>query len=85
MKQHFSILIRRWWTRPLNMRRLTLGGEFERQFQEMKSDQDLDKFFKYTRMDFEQFDQLLKLLAPALKKKTPRALIPEHQLIITLR
>lgn len=57
---------RRWWVRPILSRRKEFG-DYENLLQEMRlSDQDM--FFNYTRMDIQQFDQLLELVGPALKK-----------------
>lgn len=57
----------RWWIRPILTRRKEFS-DYENLVQETRlSDQDM--FFNYTRMDVQQFDQLLELVGPALKKK----------------
>ncbi|KAJ8910068.1 hypothetical protein NQ315_004961 [Exocentrus adspersus] len=76
-------LTRRWWTRPLNLRRKS-HGDYEHLFQELKEDASM--FFHYTRMDLATFYNLLNLVGPHLKKNSIRAYFPpEFRLAITLR
>ncbi|KYN21997.1 hypothetical protein ALC57_05621 [Trachymyrmex cornetzi] len=69
---------RRWWVRPINQRR-SQYGDFSTLFSELK--EDLDLFFRYTRMDVPTFYELLRLVEPYLRKKQ----YPEQRLAITLR
>jgi hypothetical protein len=73
---------RRWWVRPINRNRLTLGDR-DNLFQELKDDATM--FFRYTRMDVPTFSELLNMVQPYLIKSHPRALSPESRLAITLR
>lgn len=76
-------LNRRWWTRPINLRR-SRQGDYLHLFQELKEDPSM--FFNYTRMDLSSFYILLDLVSPYLKKNSLRAsLPPELRLAITLR
>lgn len=67
---------------PINQKRIQ-AGDYNNLFQEIKNDSDL--FYRYTRMTLVHFQQLLKMTKPYLTKKSPRALIPELRLLITLR
>ncbi|XP_011884125.1 PREDICTED: putative nuclease HARBI1 [Vollenhovia emeryi] len=74
---------RRWWVRPINTRR-KVYGDFATLFSELKEDVDL--FFRYTRMDVSTFYELLRLVSPYLQKRSMRPSIsPEQRLAITLR
>jgi len=73
---------REYWVRPINMRRPE-QGDFHHLLQEMKNDPYM--FFRYTRMSVCVFNQLLEMMKPFLTKKSPRALLPEQRLALTLR
>lgn len=74
---------RRWWVRPINVRRGEYG-DFVTLFTELKEDADL--FFRYTRMDVDTFYELLEMVRPYLQKTSNRKPIcPEQRLAITLR
>lgn len=74
---------RRWWVRPINLRREDYG-DFATLFMELKADADL--FFRYTRMDVDTFYELLQIVQPFLQKISLRKPIcPEQRLAITLR
>lgn len=73
---------RKFYVRPINMRRSD-QGDFYHLFQEMKDD--LEMFFRYTRMSLCIFDQLCTMMKPFLTKKSHRALQPEQRLALTLR
>jgi len=68
---------RRWWCRPINTLRFN-QGDFDHLFQE------LPMFFKYTRMNENNFNLLLSKVGH-LEKSNWRALPLEQCLIITLR
>ncbi|KAJ4441731.1 hypothetical protein ANN_11589 [Periplaneta americana] len=75
---------KRWRIHPLNQRRIQ-QGEFYNLLEEMRVD-DPQQFVKYIRMNPIQFDTLLNLVAPFLRKKSNRASLPEAlRLSITLR
>ena len=81
-----NLYYRRWWVRPLNLRMQDeTGGEYENVFQQLKSQQDDYKFFKYTRMTFHQWEVLLNLVTPSLIKRHKRGFSPERDLVITIR
>ncbi|XP_024881196.1 protein ANTAGONIST OF LIKE HETEROCHROMATIN PROTEIN 1-like [Temnothorax curvispinosus] len=64
------------------MRRIQLG-DYNNLFQEIKNDPQL--FYRYTRMTLVHFQKLVQMTKPYLTKKSPRALVPELRLLITLR
>ncbi|CAL1687647.1 unnamed protein product [Lasius platythorax] len=59
------------------------SGDYDNLFQEIKNDPEL--FYRYTRMTLLNFQQLVQITKPYLTKKSPRALVPELRLLITLR
>ena len=61
------------------------GGEYENVYLQLKEQQDDYKFFKYTRMTFNQWTVLLNLVTPLLKKRHKRGFSPERDLVITIR
>lgn len=73
---------RRLWCRPINGLRFD-QGDFAHLFQDLKEDSDM--FFRYTRMNEDTFNLLLRKLRIHLQKSNWRALPPEQRLIITLR
>lgn len=73
---------RRWWVREINRNR-NRQGDFNHLFQELKDD--VDMFFRYTKMSVDAFYLLLELLKPYLRKNNWRALCPEQRLSLTLR
>lgn len=73
---------RRFWVRPINQNRLQ-QGDYAALFQELK--EDVDMFFKYTRMTVDCFYTLLEMVRPQLEKSNWRALPAELRLSVTLR
>ena len=65
---------RRWWVHPLNQRKIQ-QGDFHNLLWEMR-DEDPEQFFYYMRMNPTQFDILLDMVTPFLKKKSNRASLP---------
>ncbi|XP_046383400.1 protein ALP1-like [Ischnura elegans] len=75
---------RRWWVRPINQDREQRGA-YSNIFAAMRT-MDEEEFFKYTRMSRRQFDTLVKLLTPLLKKRSQRkALSVGQRLAMTLK
>ncbi|KAL1488582.1 hypothetical protein ABEB36_015045 [Hypothenemus hampei] len=75
---------RRYKVKPINRQR-KLYGQYEKLFKNMKEN-DPEQFFKYTRLSSEQFDFLLALIDPHIKKnKSKNPLSPSHRLSITLQ
>ncbi|KYQ49258.1 hypothetical protein ALC60_11670 [Trachymyrmex zeteki] len=81
-RKSFRWFNRKYWMRPINMRRLD-QGDFYHLLQEMKNDSEM--FFRYTRMSLCVFNQLLEMIRPFLTKRSHRALTPEHRLALTLQ
>lgn len=73
---------RRWWVRPINQNRPN-QGDYNNLYQELREDDVL--FHRYTRIDVPTFDNLLDMIRPYLSETSPRALLPEQRLIMTLR
>ena len=73
---------RRWWVRPLNQNR-ALQGDYYNLFHELKFDETI--LFRYIRMDLQTFHELLIMVYLRLLKRSPRALPPEHRLLLALR
>ena len=73
---------RRWWVRPINQRRL-IQGDYYNLYQQLQLDDTM--LHRYIRMDLRTLHQLLGMVYPHLVKKCPRALPPEHRLLIALR
>ena len=76
---------RRWWVHPINVRRNEFGAS-EHLVQEMRLTDD-EEFFNFTRLTLQQFDELLALVGPSIKKQTTRedVISPYTRLLITLR
>lgn len=74
---------RRWGVHPINELRRE-HGHFQNLFQEMLV-YDHAKFFNYTRMSPERFNDLLRLVGPAITKNAPNAIPPDCRLLIKLR
>ena len=76
---------RRLWVRPTNANRQVFGAS-EQLVQEMRLYED-DEFFNFTRLTIDQFDDLLILVGPLIKKKHTRqdVISPYIRLLITLR
>lgn len=67
-QREFNLMVRRrrWWVRPINQRRND-QGDSEHLIQEMRL-LDVDSHFKYCRMTIDVFDELLKIVGPAIQK-----------------
>ena len=75
---------RRWWVRPIFQNRLG-QGHYHNLLQEMRVT-DVELFFNYSRLTIEQFDHLLSLVGPLIKKHSYREPIaPAARLALTLR
>ncbi|KAL1487686.1 hypothetical protein ABEB36_015663 [Hypothenemus hampei] len=57
---------RRWWVRPIYQRRLQ-QGDYHNLIKEMRLF-DTEMFFHFTRMSIVQFENLLAIVAPKLRK-----------------
>lgn len=78
-----KIKTRRWWVKPINKKKKEQGFVCNL-FCEMTMT-DHEEFFAYTRFWPEQYNFLLKLVTPYLKKRSFRKpLAPNAQLDITL-
>ncbi|KAI8115878.1 Protein ALP1-like [Lucilia cuprina] len=74
---------RRWWVRPVNLTRDSIG--FFKTCMEQIKVQDEEHFFKATRMEVSKYIMLLTLLKPKLQKFSRRNPIdPEQRLSITI-
>ncbi|XP_034245542.1 protein ALP1-like [Thrips palmi] len=74
--------IRRWWRHPTLIEE---DGEYAKLFLPYKNTSH-DRFFRYTRMEVWQFDELLKLVGPRLRRFSMRKPVPpEERLAITIR
>lgn len=74
---------RRHRIRPINLNRQNFS-QFK-YFQRMKSS-DPEQFFKYTRMSVPQFDNLLEMVTPVIRRrKISLGITPEERLAITLQ
>jgi hypothetical protein len=70
----------------LNAARLSIGGEYENQFREMKDAGDDSRFFKSTRLTISQFDELLEVMKARIEPEwRQRGINAEHRLLITLK
>lgn len=75
---------RRWWVRPTNQKRETLG--IHRHLIKDMRESDPEEFFRFTRMSVSTFDELLDLIKPRLQKRSIRqSIAPDIRLYITLR
>ncbi|XP_025267834.1 protein ANTAGONIST OF LIKE HETEROCHROMATIN PROTEIN 1-like, partial [Camponotus floridanus] len=74
---------RRWWVHPLILERGQLGA-YETVFLRYKHT-DHEKFFRFTRLTVEQFEELLTIITDDIQKHSYREfLTPEFRLAITL-
>ena len=85
MMWQLQMVTREIWVHPLNEDRARKGEFFT-----LYCDQRYfgDKFFENYRMSVEQFDEILRKIAPHIKKKDTnfrRAVSPEEKLCLTLR
>lgn len=74
---------KRFWINPYFEKRLSCGS-----YNVMKDMEDEEKFRSFYRMKRETFQELVKLVGPAIKKKDTnyrRAVCVEERLLITLR
>lgn len=76
---------RRWWVRPIIMRRKRLGF-CETLVREMEF-RDPDWYFAFTRMNYDQFEWIFNKLSPFLMKQyvIREPLSPKLRLFITIR
>ena len=76
---------RRWWVHPLNQKRSNLG-EYHHMMPDMRDDE--EKFFRYLRMEFKPFDELLQKVAARIQRENTNfrsCIEPEERLVVTLR
>lgn len=79
----FKVRQRRWAVHPINQLRSEYG-HFHNLVAEMRQ-QDKDKFFNFTRMSPEMFDDLMNLVRPRITKYSSNAIPAECRLLITVR
>lgn len=75
-------LNRRWLVRLINQMSIQ-KEDYDNLFQEIKNGPEM--FYRYTRMTLVHFQKLVQMTEPYLTKKSPRTLVPELRLLITLR
>lgn len=76
---------RRYWVHPDNRNTIYTEGEYFTLFLQMKT-RSQDRFFHYTRMEVWQWEELLQLVKPFLRKTSIRTPIcEEERLAITIR
>lgn len=80
------VIRRRWWVHPINGFR-PFQGAGENLYRELLHLNDEESFFNFTRLNFTQFDELLDLISPLIRKQRTRddVIDPESRLLITLR
>ncbi|XP_065226746.1 uncharacterized protein LOC135849995 [Planococcus citri] len=88
LRERLDWLHKRRRVRPLALRMQAAGDEYQNLFKILLEEQDNVKFFKYTRMTFIQWERLLNLVTPFLRKShngRGADFSPERDLVITIR
>ena len=76
---------RRWWVHPINQSRL-IFGEYHHLMPDLRNDE--DKFYRYLRMEFQPFDELLQRIQIYIQRRHTKfrtCIEPEQRLVVTLR